>query len=88
MKAEGSPSRNETNMVIGFAAYKRMVYQQPEFRVVEDKAEDDEVPEIRTVKDLIRRMTSAYPQRRLSSRIVAQELSAIVEVRCMIILHG
>ena len=87
-KAEGSLSLNERNMVIGLAAHTRMVYHQPEFNVVENKPEDKEVPKMKVVKELIRGMTCAYPQRRLSSKIVEQKLNGIVEVSYMIILCG
>ena len=87
-KAEGSLSLHERNMVIGFAAYTRMAYNQPTFNVVENKPEDDKEPQMKAVKELVRGMTFPYPEGRLSSQTAEQEMNTIIGVSGDTSLHS
>ena len=75
---EGSLHASETNMPIGLAAYSRMTYKQSAISVVKIRSSDDRTT--KDLKQLIRKMTYAQPESRITSLQVKRELNNMIKV--------
>ena len=83
--AEGLGDSSGGRMPIGLAAFNRMVKEEPQFEIVQDDAYDHSV--MKQLKSIIRGMTLARPQNRLSACSVEGMLEDLLDTDLVCILN-
>ena len=83
--AEGLRDSSGGRMPIGLAAFTRMRNEEPQFEIVQDDVHDNSA--MKQLKSIIRGMTQAQPQNRLSARSVEGMLQDLLDTDLVGILY-